>query len=746
MGRMMRYSLRVRILTVMVGTLVAVVASTAAVAWSIFYSEYTGALRSTASVIAQNQGQQFNRILDYGIRAEDVIGFDVQTAETRDTYSTVSYAAIVATDGSVLASAGSPADGMESLEWGRGRGPDGEWNRLQTEEVGEQLVAKYPILRPSGHLAAWSVVTLPLAIAESKAGGMVAMQLLAASTALVIGIGLILVLTSRWIERPLSSLLSAMRSLRFGDGSGAPRFAEAGDGPLSRIADEFNTMARTLRATTVSRDYMESIVASISEALSVVGPDLIIERANPGARRLVGSSESDLLGRPLSDLIRLSEDELPDDLPSACGTGGMEAEIRRADGGTVPVLLSYSRLTQDRTGRNKLVVTTLDLTERKRAEEERCNMEEQLKQSERLQTVGRLAGGVAHEFNNIVTGVMGYCNLMLDGIVPKREYRSTLESIVTLSKRASQISRQLLSFSRATKMQMRDQDLNGILRQTVPMLRTLLGEPVTVELSLHDDPLWIRADRGELEQVLLNLALNARDAMPRGGELRISTGQSNGRVTLEVTDTGLGMEAETLSHIFEPFFTTKEVGHGTGLGLPAVYGAARQHGGEVTVTSEPNRGTTVLIELPETEKPGIMYLPDDEQGPEDRQEPGDEQQYGRVLVVEDEAEVRDITTRFLERDGFEVITAGSGEEALRLVDTVDSLSIVLTDVVMPGMSGPELIERLKERYPNIRAVLISGYPREEIQRQNGYSPQSELIEKPFLAEELTQRLREILAG
>jgi signal transduction histidine kinase len=359
--------------------------------------------------------------------------------------------------------------------------------------------------------------------------------------------------------------------------------------------------------------------------------------------------------------------------------------------------------------------------------------EERLVQSQKMEAVGRLAGGVAHDFNNLLTVINGYAHLLVGRLPAADPNRRVAEKMLQAGERAADLTRRLLSFSRKQMVQPAVLDLNDVVRDAESMLRRLIGEEVRLRCELGDGLARVEADRSQIQLAILNLALNARDAMPAGGELLIRTAPDRDGVVLEVTDDGVGMDEETRRRAFEPFFTTKEPGKGTGLGLSSVYGIVRQAGGEVTLESAPGRGTRARIRLPRAEERAAPS----EAEPERASARGGE----TILVVEDEPEVRELAAHALRGFGYRVLEARSGEEALARWPRADGVDLLLTDVVMGGMRGPELAARMRAARPGLRVLYVSGYAEAESEGAAGV-----FLAKPFRPEALAARVREALAA
>ncbi|AWM37930.1 Blue-light-activated protein [Gemmata obscuriglobus] len=451
-----------------------------------------------------------------------------------------------------------------------------------------------------------------------------------------------------------------------------------------------------------------------------------------------GYSRAEFLGMTLAD-IRPAED-VPELLnavkkpPPLDATGRVWPHVRK-DGTVREVEIAAHDIVYD--GRPARLVLALDVTERRR-------LEAQLRQSQKMEAVGRLAGGVAHDFNNLLTVINGYTDLLLKGAALDAGTRDSLQEVYAAGKRAAGLTRQLLVFSRRSVAVACRVDLNDVVRGLVPMLGRLIGEDIELTVRAAGG-LWpIRADTGLIEQVVVNLCVNARDAMPRGGRLTVETwnavlsGERAGEyAVLAVRDTGTGIAADVLPHIFEPFFTTKGPDRGTGLGLSTVQGIVHQFGGHLGVDSELGKGTTFRVQLPRGEAPEAPRLPVLPLRPADRA--------ATVLIAEDDATVRALAARVLRQAGYTVLEAGRGEEALRLArDHIGTVDLLLTDVVMPGVGGHELVERLWRTNPNIRVLFTSGYMDDAVVRHGVETAKVNFLQKPYTPASLAHTVHEVL--
>jgi two-component system cell cycle sensor histidine kinase/response regulator CckA len=386
---------------------------------------------------------------------------------------------------------------------------------------------------------------------------------------------------------------------------------------------------------------------------------------------------------------------------------------------------------------------------------ERETLEAQLRQAQKLEGIGRLAGGIAHDFNNLLTAIIGYTEMVLEQIGPDKPISHDLEEIRKASDRAAILTRQLLAFSRKQTLRVAAVDVNEVVMSMRNMLQRMIGEDINLQVDLTKALPSMLADRAQLEQVLMNLVINARDAMPRAGTLSVETALATpteiaglagdagaaGYAKLSVTDTGTGMDAATQARIFEPFFTTKPIGQGTGLGLSTVYGVVQQLGGHITVRTAPGQGTTFALCFPiasETDAAIAASTPRKGHAPlaEGRE---------LVLVVEDQQAVLELVSRVLTRHGYNVLEAESGAAALALAEsTTRRIDLVLTDIVMPVMDGSEMVELLRRTRPHVKVLFMSGYSGDIIARRGGLPADADVLEKPFSASVLLRAVREAL--
>jgi PAS domain S-box-containing protein len=539
--------------------------------------------------------------------------------------------------------------------------------------------------------------------------------------------------------------------------SGAP--LRDGDGAVTGIlamAVDVTERAQAEGELRKTQELYRKVVETSTDLIALIDLGGRIVYVSPSAQEVLGRNPRELVGTPFSDRVH------PDDREAAATAvgralggdriGPTRARVQHADGRWLDVEGDAAAILDDLGRPELLLVVCRDVTHREREAQERAALQEQLRQAQKMEAIGRLAGGIAHDFNNLVTAITGYGELAMAQLPPETPVRRQVDEMRRAGERAADLTRQLLAFSRRQVLQPKVVDLNTIVGGLESMLDRVLGEQVELSMQLAADLGSTKADPGQVEQVLLNLVINARDAMPRGGRLTIQTanaelddafatkhiGSAPGEyVMLAVGDTGTGMDRATLERVFEPFFTTKAAGEGTGLGLATVYGIVKQSGGSVWAYSEPGRGSTFKVYLP-------RVWEEARQTPELAARPsldGTE----TVLLVEDEGVVRALVAEMLGAAGYRVLDAPDGAAALALAQGfTGEIDVVVTDVVMPGMSGQELAARLVEARPNVRVLFTSGYTEDAVAGHGVLRPGTAFLEKPFTSSQLATKLRALL--
>ncbi len=625
-----------------------------------------------------------------------------------------------------------------------------------------------------------------LAVGVDLAPLAAARRRLAARTALAVALGVAvawllgLAFVRSILRRSLTPLLHGIRGIAAGDLSRRValdgrrdeigEIGKAFDDMLDRLSTTLVTkqdLAATVerRAADLSRAFAEnvrshealrrgeerfrSLLERSSELTLVLDREGVVTFATPASVALIGLEPEQLVGRNAIEMVHPDEAAIAREAlgavrvrPGATWRG--ELRVVRPDGRTA-LLQTEARNLLDVTAVRGVVVNTRDVTEQRRAEERYL-------QAQKLETVGRLAGGVAHDFNNLLVVILGYAQLLEEGLRAGQASLDDLAEIRKAGERARDLTRQLLAVGRRQVVAPQVVDLNGVLRDAERLLRRVVGEDVDMAVVAAPD-LWpVKADPSQIHQVVLNLVVNARDAMPQGGKLTLETSNADldegferahpgipagPHAMLAVSDTGTGLSPEARAHLFEPFFTTKAAGAGTGLGLATVYGIVKQAGGYIWVSSELGHGTTFEIYLPRS---GEAFEPEAPRPVVRARRPGE-----TVLVVEDESGVRGLTVRALAAAGYRVIEAAGGREALeRAAATAGAIHLLLTDVVMPDMSGPRLAEALRTVRPDVRVLYTSGYTENTIVHHGVLDPGVDFLAKPFTPSALEDKVRQVL--
>jgi len=491
---------------------------------------------------------------------------------------------------------------------------------------------------------------------------------------------------------------------------------------------------------------------SAPDPMVAVNPEGLIVLVNAQAEKTFAYKRADLLGQSMEILV-------PERLREKCSalrtaffrdpqanafSAGLEIYGLCKDGSEFPVEVKLSLLETEDGLLGSAAIR--DLTERRK-------LESQFRQAQKIESIGTLAGGIAHDFNNLLTVILSYSSSLSEDLAPDSKHQRAAEQIHQAAERGASLTRQMLAFSRRQVFQMRVVNLNEIIRELLKMLRRIIGEHIEIKADLSDDLKPVKADSGQLEQVLMNLGVNARDAMPKGGRLTFETknvvldedfvrrhvGSSPGpHVLLTVSDTGTGMEASTLSRIFEPFFTTKEPGQGTGLGLAMVYGVVKQSGGSIWVHSKVGEGTTFEIYLPEAKAAAELTTA---KKPQFTLKTGSE----TILLVEDDAGVRELVIAMLASQGYSVLAA----EQLNDVESLckkhsGNIHLLLTDMVLPKANGRDIAKRVGVLRPGVKILYMSGYTDDALVRGHGFDEGSAFLQKPFSRAALTAKVREVL--
>jgi PAS domain S-box-containing protein len=612
---------------------------------------------------------------------------------------------------------------------------------------GDSVVGTYiPIKTPP-----WAVIIeRPWSVAYQKAIAVIIFALIVV-TVMMFFIYLIGRALAKRLSSPILSLAGAVAAIaekgdRISIDAGSPR-------EIIELSESFNALSERLKR---DEDRFQRLIWNSNDIIAVAGPDGVLSYVCASIERIYGYPPDTVIGKPLADLL------CPDDAPKAADVfasllrapGAIERSvfcIKTKDSRDADVeMIAVNRI--DDPDIRGIVLNLHDVSERMKDEREKVRLQDRLQHAMKMEAVGRLAGGIAHDFNNLLTGIYGSVQLArMDADDPaKVEYY--LNEIRKEAESAASLTRQLLAYSRKQPIETKLVDLNALILDVGGMLERLIGEDVSIEFSLGEKLSPVRVDPGLFQQVLVNLCANSRDAMPKGGRLVIRTecavldekadarheGFKPGNyLRLTVEDNGIGMDEETLQHLFEPFYTTKSLGKGTGLGLAMVYGAIQQSEGFIEVGSELGKGTSFSILLPMVsgsaegfERPVIEGDP--VHGTE------------TLLLVEDKPAVMEVTARMFRKLGYEIVRAGGGEEALKILDDCKRIDALVTDISMPGMNGIELAEKARVLKPDLRVLFISGYAEEALRQEKSMRTLSRFVLKPYTIHALAAKIRETL--
>ncbi len=530
--------------------------------------------------------------------------------------------------------------------------------------------------------------------------------------------------------------------------------------PSSPVNDDESVLILPLpdRRRHTSEEEYRRVVETANEGILYSNGDGVVDFVNPRMAEMLGYTLAELIGQPF-DLLLFADDLADHQARKAAGRQGMaeryERRLRHKNGTEIFAEVSGGPLTNEAGRSCGTFGMFSDITERKRAEAKHARMVEQLAQTQKMEAIGRLAGGLAHDFNNLLTVVNGYSGLILAELPDDDPLRESVTEISLAGKQAAEFIEELLAFGCRQLVEPKRLNLNRAISEARPMLEQLVGQDVHVAIKLAPDLNEIIVDAGQANRVLMNLAAHARDAMPTGGKLTIATRNvqvdaatfavlpekgPGSYVLLEVSDTGSAMDEEARQHIFEPFFTTNSTGKATGLGMAAIYGIVRQSGGAIAVESQPGQGSTFQVLFPRIHGSSSTQALA-------RIEKGSLRGSETILVAEDQDHVRRLTCRLLKNRGYQVLEARSDPEALALAERYDgSIHLLLTDVVMPGMTGKELAEHLRPLRPETPAIFMSGYPGDALAPHGLLDAGVEFLPKPFDPDSLLRKVRAVLGS
>jgi PAS domain S-box-containing protein len=527
--------------------------------------------------------------------------------------------------------------------------------------------------------------------------------------------------------------------------------AEQAQKHSEEVADLHAQAVEALASAMVANAKLDAVIQASPLATLALDRDGKVTSWNPTAERIFGWSAEEAIGRRPPFATGRSEEFIRDVIDRSLRgelITGLEAPQERKDGTSFSAAIWTAGLEDRAKGVSGILIMVADVSDRKQ-------LEEQLRLSQKMEAVGQLAGGIAHDFNNLLTAILGYNEMVMNDVGSLPNVLENAGEVQRAAERAASLTKQLLAFSRRQLLQPRVIDLNEVVRNIERLLRRVIGEDIDFAVRLEPELAPVQADPSHIDQVIMNLVVNARDAMPTGGKLTVETANVNldeeyaqihagvipgPYVQLAISDTGQGMNEETQRRIFEPFFTTKELGKGTGLGLSIVYGIVKQSGGDIGVYSQEGKGTAFKIYLPAITRDTAV---------ESTKRPAALSHRGAevILLVEDEPNVRRLVRAMLAKQGYTVLESRKVHEAIQICnDYHDPIHLLLTDVVMPGRSGPELAEELVKLHPEMRVLYMSGYADTAVIRHGVLRPNTAFIQKPFVSEDLNKKVREVLEG
>lgn len=797
----MAFGIRKKVIFISVAILCLALVSTTSVSSIFFMQEYSAALKSRAFLVGSILKYQLEKLLKYDIPLNELIGFDEQCQEIINNYNDISYAMVVDLDGNILFHSHSlPYVGTVAAKNILGFLKDNKETLRQYSEKSDNFYNfMVPVSGLNNKPLAAVVIGFPANLITHKTGQMVAYSVGVALLFLTLGGLSLVILLKLWVTNPLSQLLQAIMDIR-SDGTGSAQLLSV------KTKDEFGVLGRAFNEMVLQlnesnakiKNYTQELEFKVAESTThlreanqklqediqvrmqteialreseekyrgliettrtgyvIVDTKGRVLDANPEYVRLTGHTElAEILGRSVLEWTAAPDRDKNAAAIEQCLQYGLvrnlELYYAGIGGRAIPVEINATFINASKG--NQFISLVQDITERRQAEEALRKSEEQLRQAQKMEAVGKLAGGVAHDFNNILTAIRGQSELLLMDLPENDPRRHGVQEILNAADRATSLTRQLLAFSRKQIIQPVVFDLNYLIQNLDKMLRRLIPEDIQITFIPDPDLGGVFADPGQIEQIIVNLAVNARDAMPAGGKLLMETANVEleaeycqqhaqvkpGRyIMLAMSDTGIGISSDTQSHIFEPFFTTKELGRGTGLGLSMVYGIVKQNRGHIWVYSEPGHGTTFKIYLPRTDAIREAVEPSPNSATSIK---GSE----TILLVEDEDIVREITRKILQKEGYTVLSASSGPMALTIgVQYQEPVHLILSDVLMPGMSGPETVSQLKAGHPLTKVLYMSGHTENAIVHHGVLDQGVAFIQKPFRRETLLRKVRELL--
>jgi PAS domain S-box-containing protein len=724
----------------------------------IFTRDYSEALRSKVLAIAQNLRGELNRLLALDIPLSELVGFEEQCQDVVLQHKDVSYAMVVDRSGRILFHNDPSRNGTEFDSLGEAEPAP---RREQTspgsfERRGAYYDVVLPVFYGENEVIASVRLGFPVETITRRTNYLIASSVAVGALLFSVAMLLLHIILSAWVTRPLGELSAAVRRLGERGTAGAARIEIDSKDELGELASVFNQMTQDLQRSTISMEFLNSILTGIIDAVIVADANLKIQRVNRAACDMLGLTEQELIGRPVEAVFPAEEAarfvEKASDLLSGSGFAVYETSFQTRQAGTVPVLIGGSVIDDRDEADRSFVFTGKDITEIKKAEREASFLQDQLRRSQRLEAVGTLAGGIAHDFNNILMAISGYTELSLKRLKDNPSVRGYLRNVLQAGRRAAALIDQILTFSREREDEKKPVQVGPVINEVLQLLRASVPATIEIGQRIEGEVGDVLADPIQIHQVLMNLCTNAAHAMQeKGGVLEVSLERyeigpdhdgpaprlkPGSYLKMTVDDTGPGMPHHILDRVFEPYFTTKEISRGTGLGLSVVHGIVASHGGAITADSRAGQGSTFTVYLPVVESTPSRIASTEERDPVGKES---------VLVVDDDQALTRLQKLTLEELGYKVSARTSSVEALELFrNNPQRFDLVITDMTMPNMTGDVLAEELMRLRPDIPVVICTGFSEQLTEKDALAMGIRALIMKPVLRHMLAETIRSVL--
>lgn len=758
----MALRLRGKIVLVTIAILAFTIGTNTLISSWIFARDYSEALRSKVLVIAQNLRGQLDRLLGFEIPLSELVGFEEQCQDAVQRHPDVSYAMVVYSGGEILFHS-DPSQHGRTLSYGNSAEPArrmGETDQAFFEHRGGYYDIVLPVVNRDGQVIASVRLGFPAETITQKTHNLIAVSVGVAVLLFGLGILLLIFTLSSWVTNPLQKLSALVQQVGEKGTSGVRRIEIDSKDELGELAAAFNQMTLDLQRTTVSVDFLNSILGSVIDAIIVADPSLKIRTVNRSVCEILRCREEELVGKQVDIIFPAAEAtrfrEKVSELTDGVGFMIYETRFKTKEQQLVPVFIGGSVI-RDREGATiNIVFTGKDITEIKKAEKAAEALRDQLRRSQRLEALGTLAGGIAHDFNNILMVISGFTEVALSKIPSDSPLSSYLQNVQKAGRRASELVDQILTFSHQREEEKKPVQVSSLVKEVLKLLRASLPTTIEIRQRIDPDPVNVWADPIQIHQVIMNLCTNSAHVMQeKGGILEVTLEgieldsdhavrhqqlKPGSYLKMTVTDTGHGMEPHILQRVFDPYFTTKEMGRGTGLGLAVVHGIVTSLGGAITASSEPGKGSTFTVYLPVIESGTVAMTTDIEyevipMG------------HDSILFVDDEQDLVDLQKLILEDLGYRVTTRASSVEALELFrEKPERFDLVITDMTMPNMTGDTLASELMRIRADIPIILCTGFSESLTEKSALAMGIRAFVMKPIQKRQIAKTIRRVLDG